>query len=146
MSLHNQPGPVNSSAEKKQQKSNSISLMCAEQSLCHTPQVLPLKPCAPVSGCCLPKTDPDGDSGSCLLARICSKAFLCVIQAGRAQKLECDHLIKVTIRRQGPLRSFSYCLFFSQGALIPRGALRNTLQVWPHAATVSAARHSTQRN
>lgn len=32
----------------------------------------------------------------------------------------------------GTIEEFRYCLFFSLGALIPCGAPRNTLQVWPN--------------
>lgn len=68
-----------------------------------------------LGGCCLLKTDPDGDSGSCLPARLRSKAFRGVIQAGRAQEQECDHLIKVTIRRQGPIEEPRLLFVFLTG-------------------------------
>lgn len=76
--------------------------------------------CAVVSGSCLPETDQSADSEWCLQKHIGLKP-LCVIEAGGAQKQECDHVIKATIEREKPLKieifEISHIVYFLTGSL-----------------------------
>lgn len=72
----------------------------------------------------LPQTDVRADNIWCL-TNSCMFKPLCVIEAGKAQEQECDHVIKSTKAAEA-IEMCTYCLFSHRAALI-LGILRGTL-------------------
>lgn len=103
------------------QKIRTLLPDLCKQYQCHTLQVFLwsfqtslcccLRVLSPVS-----EADQSADSEQCLQIHKCPKRP-CVIEAGDAQIKECDHVIKMTIKQQKPLK-FHILFIFSLGALL----------------------------